>query len=66
TQFTAYMALMNLGMAGLQYSAGILEPHVGVSEAWSIGAGLQFLVIVLLPLTLATTRITGVGRNGTT
>ncbi len=65
TQFTAYMALMNLGMAGLQYSAGILEPHVGVSEAWSIGAGIQFLVIVLLPLTLATTPITVVGRRGT-
>ena len=63
TQFTAYMALMNLGMSGSQAVAGVVNAHQGVAGAWTIGAIAQFSVAFLIPLTLLAARITPVGRS---
>ncbi|MAD79096.1 MAG: hypothetical protein CMJ51_06970 [Planctomycetaceae bacterium] len=63
TQFTAYMALMNLGMSGSQAVAGVVNTHQGVPGAWTIGAIAQFSVAFLIPLTLLAARITPVGRS---
>ena len=52
TQFTAYMAMMNLGVAGAQGLAGTVESQFGVSGAWILGGVLQFSVALLMPLTL--------------
>ena len=52
TQFTAYMALMNLGVAGANAVAGNVESSLGVSGAWMLGAVMQFSVALLMPLTL--------------
>lgn len=52
TQFTAYMALMNLGMTGAQALAGPVETLLSVRGAWLLAAGVQLLVALMLPLTM--------------
>jgi PAT family beta-lactamase induction signal transducer AmpG len=52
TQFTAFMALMNFGVAGAQGLAGTVETHLGVSGAWLLGGVIQFSVALLMPFTL--------------
>ena len=53
TQFTAFMALMNFGVAGAQGLAGTVETHLGVSGAWLLGGVIQFSVALLMPFTLS-------------
>ena len=62
TQFTAYMAMMNLGMSGAQALSGTVAASQGIAGAWTIGAIAQFSVAFLIPLTLLATRITVSGR----
>ena len=62
TQFTAYMAMMNLGMSGAQALSGTVNASQGIAGAWTIGAIAQFSVAFLIPLTLLATRITPSGR----
>ena len=57
TQFTAYMALMNLGVAVAQGLSGIVETSLGVSGAWILGGVIQFSVALLMPLTMLSRRI---------
>ena len=52
TQFTAYMALMNLGTTAAQASAGRAEGMLGLAGIWLLGAAIQGLVAILLPLTV--------------
>ena len=51
TQFTAFMALANLGVTAAQASAGRTEAAIGLTGIWLLGAGIQALVVVLVPLT---------------
>jgi PAT family beta-lactamase induction signal transducer AmpG len=57
TQFTAYMALMNLGVAAAQGVAGDVESAFGVSGAWILAGVIQFSVALLMPLTMLSRRI---------
>ena len=52
TQFTAYMALMNLGVAGIYTLSGPFEARFGVQTTYLIAAGIQFSVVLLVPFTL--------------
>ena len=52
TQFTAYMALMNLGVAGIYTLSGPFEARFGVQGTYLIGAGIQLSVVLLVPFTL--------------
>lgn len=52
TQFTAYMALMNLGVSGVYLLSGPLEKDLGIQGTYLIGAAIQFSVVLLVPLTL--------------
>ena len=58
TQFTAYMALMNLGVSGVYLLSGPLEIRFGVQGTYLIGALIQFSVVLLVPLTLVSGRKT--------
>lgn len=51
TQFTAYMALMNLGVALAQGQAGRIELELGTRGAWILAATIQLSVVALMPLT---------------
>lgn len=51
TQFTAYMAMMNLGVAGAQAIAGRVETSIGLMEIWLVAGAIQALVVLLIPLT---------------
>ena len=53
TQFTAYMALMNLGTTAAQASAGWGESLLGLTGIWLLGAGIQAIAAILMPLTIA-------------
>ena len=57
TQFTAYMALMNLGTTAAQGLAGTIETTLGTSGAWLLGGWIQVLVALLMPLTVLPKRI---------
>ena len=52
TQFTAYMALMNLGTTAAQASAGWGESLLGLTGIWLLGAGIQAIAAILMPLTI--------------
>ena len=51
TQFTAYMAMANLGVAGAQAMAGRTEVAIGLMGMWLLGAAIQGVVALLIPLT---------------
>ena len=60
TQFTAYMALMNLGVSGVYMLSGPLEDRFGVQGTYLIGAAMQFSVVLLVPFTLVLRRKTAI------
>ena len=60
TQFTAYMALMNLGVSGVYLLSGPLEERFGVQTTYLIAAAIQFSVVLLVPLTLVIRRKTAI------
>ena len=51
TQFTAYMAMANLGVTAAQAMAGRAEMGLGLMGVWLLGAGIQGVVVLLIPLT---------------
>ncbi|MCP4836339.1 MAG: MFS transporter [Phycisphaera sp.] len=51
TQFTAYMALMNLGTIAAQASSGPAEIRLGLTGVWLLAAAIQGLAGGLVPLT---------------
>ncbi len=51
TQFTAYMAMANLGVTAAQAMAGRAEMELGLMGVWLLGAGIQGAVVLLIPLT---------------
>ena len=60
TQFTAYMALMNLGVSGVYMLSGPLETRLGVQGTYLIGAAIQFSVVLMVPFTLVLRRKTAI------
>lgn len=51
TQFTAYMAMANLGVTAAQAMAGRAQTELGLMGVWLLGAGIQGVVVLLIPLT---------------
>ena len=52
TQFTAYMALMNLGTIAAQASSGPAGIRLGLTGVWLLAAAIQGLVAILMPWTM--------------
>jgi PAT family beta-lactamase induction signal transducer AmpG len=59
TQFTAYMALMNLGVSGIYMLSGPLEESIGIQGTYLTGALIQLSVVLLVPFTMITRRKNG-------